>query len=108
MNRMQRGDWVVLPSKHKPAIHIAEITGDLTHIVADQHPFSHYRDVKWIAEDIPRSNFGQDLLYSFGAFMSICQIKKNDAENRFKAMAKKNWAPETDLPPGPDIIDGGG
>ena len=43
--------------------------------------------------DIPRSNFEQDLLYSFGAFMSICRISRNDAEARIKAMAKNNWHP---------------
>ena len=39
--------------------------------------------------DIPRSNFDQDLLYSLGAFLTICEVKRNDAEKRIRAMAGK-------------------
>ena len=90
---MELGDWVVLPSKHKPAIHIAEVTGPYTFLPDGPDPFFHCRAVKWIAEDIPRSNFDQDILYSFGAFMTVCQISRNDAELRVKAMAKSGWKP---------------
>ena len=31
---------------------------------------------------IPRSRFDQDLLFSFGAAMTVCQIKRNNAEER--------------------------
>ena len=85
------GDWVVLPSKHKPAIHIAEVTGEYQFVPKAEDPFYHFRTVKWIARDIPRSNFDQDLLYSFGAFMTVCQIKRHDAESRVRAMAKNGW-----------------
>jgi len=88
---IQPGDWVVLPSKHKPAIHIAEIKGGYAFDQKAQDPFYHYREVKWIAHDVPRSNFDQDLLYSFGAFMTVCQISRNDAENRIRAMGEKGW-----------------
>lgn len=88
---MQKGDWVVLPSKMKPSIHIAEITGEYVHDSKAQDPYFHYREVKWFATDIPRSNFDQDLLYSFGAFMTICRISRNDAEERVRQMAKNNW-----------------
>lgn len=54
-------------------------------------PFYHYRDVEWFATDIPRSNFDQDLLYSFGAFMTICRISRNDADKRIREMYSKNW-----------------
>lgn len=87
------GDWVVLPSKHKPAVHIAEVTGEYTFVPDAEDPFFHYRTVKWIAEDIPRSNFDQDLLYSFGAFMTVCQISRNDAEKRVRLMAQSGWKP---------------
>jgi len=85
------GDWVVLPSKQKSAIHIAEIKSDYVSIPNGEDPFFHYRDVEWIAQDIPRTNFDQDLLYSFGAFMTVCQIKRNNAEVRIKEMAANNW-----------------
>lgn len=85
------GDWVVLPSKHKPVINIAEVTGKYVYTKDAVDPFFHYRNVKWIATDIPRSNFDQDILYSFGAFLTVCRIQRNDAEARIKEMAKCEW-----------------
>ena len=88
---MKPGDWIVMPSKLKPAIHFAEITGEYEYNSKANDPFYHYRSVKWIATDVPRSNFDQDLLYSFGAFMTICRIERNDAEKRVRAMGKAGW-----------------
>jgi restriction system protein len=85
------GDWIVLPSKQKPAIHVAEVKSEYTFNPNGVDPFFHYQDVEWIIQDVPRSNFDQDLLYSFGAFMTVCQVKRNDAEQRVHKMAKNNW-----------------
>lgn len=86
-----KGDWAILPSKKKPAIHIAEVLGDYVFEGGAEDPYYHHRDVRWIAQDIPRSNFDQDILYSLGAFMTVCQISRNDAELRVKAMANNSW-----------------
>ncbi len=88
---MKKGDWVVVPSKLKPAIHIGEVIGDYIFHPKNKPPFFHSRDVRWIETDIPRINFDQDLLYSFGAFMTICEIKRNNAENRVRVMQKNGW-----------------
>ena len=90
-HRMQKGDWVVLPSKLKSALHFGEIVGDYAYEEKLGVPYYHYRDVKWFALDIPRSNFDQDLLYSFGAFMTVCRISRNDAESRVQEMARNKW-----------------
>lgn len=82
------GDLVVLPSKHKPAIHLAEVTAPYAFVPDADDYFHHYLEVKWLQQDLPRTNFDQDLLYSFGAFMTVCQIKRNDAEKRVRAMAQ--------------------
>ena len=50
---------------------------------------------------IPRTVFPQDLLYSFGAFMTICRIQRNDAEARVKAMAARHWQAEGVAAPTP-------
>ncbi|WP_274307973.1 restriction endonuclease [Solibacillus daqui] len=89
--KMQKGDWVILPSKRSRTIHFGEIIGDYTFDETLGSPYYHYRKVKWFATDIPRDNFEQDLLYSFGAFMTVCKIHKNDAEVRLKAMANNGW-----------------
>ncbi|MEN8179171.1 MAG: restriction endonuclease [Pseudomonadota bacterium] len=92
------GDWVVLPSKQKPAIHVAKVKGEYTFNPAGDDPFFHYCDVEWIVQDVPRSNFDQDLLYSFGAFMTVCQVSRNDAEQRVHKMAKNDWKPSVAVP----------
>jgi len=90
-HRMKIGDWIALPSKFKAAIHFGKITGDYTFCPDAQDPLYHYRTVDWFATDIPRSNFDQDILYSLGAFMTICQIKRNNAEQRITEMSENSW-----------------
>ena len=95
-----KGDLIVLPLKTQPTIYIGEIQSDYHFESAGPNPFYHWRDVKWIGKEIPRSHFGQDLLYSFGAFMTICRITRNNAESRIAAMRANGWKPETK----PDVI----
>lgn len=92
---IKKGDLVVLPLKTQPAIYIGEVTGDYQAAPDGPNPFYHWRSVKWIAEAIPRTHFAQDLLYSFGAFMTICRVQRNNAEQRIAAMQANGWKPET-------------
>jgi restriction system protein len=91
ISKIKAGDWIVLPSKHKSAIHIAEVISGINYDGNVEDIYRHYYQVNWFATDIPRTNFDQDILYSFGAFMTVCQIKRNDAEKRIQAMQKNNW-----------------
>ena len=45
------------------------------------------RKVKWLRTDVQRDTFKQDLLYSFGAIGTVCEIRRNDALNRVLAVA---------------------
>jgi restriction system protein len=103
---MVPGDWVALPRKHKPAIHIGEITGGYVFDPKGPNPFYHHRAVKWLETDIPRSNFDQDLLYSLGAFTAICGVRRNDAETRIRAMAGNGWK-SAGIPHPQGLIDSG-
>lgn len=94
-HEMQKGDLIVMPSKMQRAIYVAEITGGYQFEKQGPDPFYHSRTVKWIGEAIPRNNFGQDLLHSFGAFTTICRITRNNAASRIEAMRKSGWKPET-------------
>ena len=89
-HKMSRGDWVAVPSKRK-TIHVGEITGDYTFDPNAENPYHHHRAVRWIEQDIPRNNFDQDILNSLGAFMTVCQIKRKDAERRVRAMQSSGW-----------------
>jgi restriction system protein len=94
-HEIKKGDLVVLPLKTQPSIYVGEITGDYHAAPEGPNPFFHWRPVKWIAEAVPRTHFGKDLLYSFGAFMTICRIQRNNAEQRIAAMRANGWKPET-------------
>ncbi len=92
VNEMKGGDWIVLPSKLKrAAIHFAEVKGPYVFDPDADDPYYHYRTVKWVATDVPRSSFDQDLLYSFGAFKTVCRVERNDAEARIRSMAAEGW-----------------
>ena len=90
-HRLSIGDWIVLPSKKKASIHFGIVTGEYEHNPSGPNPFFHSRTVDWFAQDIPRNNFEQDLLYSFGAFMTVCRITRNNAESRLHTMAENGW-----------------
>ena len=110
-NGMEVGDWIAMPLKNKAAIAFGEIKGGYQYHPKAKDPYFHSRKVKWLDKEVPRSIFDQDLLYSFGAFMTFCQIHRNDAENRVKAMAAKGWksvavaTSELDLASGDEAID---
>ncbi len=88
---MVKEDWLLVPSKKKAAIHVAEISGDYSYDSGAPDPFFHTRALKWITTDIPRSNFDQDLLHSVNAAMTVCKISRHEAERRIRAMAKNGW-----------------
>jgi restriction system protein len=54
--------------------------------------------VRWTKTDLPRSAFEQDLLYSLGAFMAVCQVTRNNAEARIRGIVegRKTEAPDLD------------
>ena len=74
----------MLPLKHKPAIAVGKIVSDYIFNSANEGGFRHYREVEWLNSDVSRSIFDQDLFYSFGAFMTVCLIQRNDAEKSDK------------------------
>lgn len=91
---MKPGDLVILPLKSRRTIQVGEVAGGYHYNPDGPQPYYHWRSVKWIRE-VPRSHFGKDLLYSFGAFMTICRITRNNAEQRLEAMRAGGWKPES-------------
>lgn len=88
---VQKGDWVVLPRKHTPSLAFAEVVEGYTFDPKADATYRHSIKVKWLNIEVPRTAFDQDLLYSFGAFMTVCRMSKNNAEARVRAMAKTGW-----------------
>jgi restriction system protein len=85
---IKKGDLAALPLKGQDAIAIGKVIGDYKYQPNNPEDARHTRDVEWIQQDIPRNRFDQDLLYSLGAFLTVCQIKRNNAEERIKAILK--------------------
>lgn len=96
---MKQGDWVAVPRKTKAAIGFGEVTGSYRYDPNAEQPYRHSRTVKWLNADAPRTALDQDLLYSLGAFMTVCEIKRNDAEKRIRAMAEGGWKSTAPAPP---------
>jgi restriction system protein len=88
---MKPGDWVIVPRKSSGTIAVGEIKAGYTFDVSANPVYRHFRTVQWLNTNVPRSAFDQDLLYSFGAIMTVCEIKRNEAEKRVRAMAQKGW-----------------
>ncbi|WP_419739229.1 restriction endonuclease [Ruegeria sp.] len=84
VNRIQVGDIVVSPLKKQGGIAIAEVTGPYVYDGSSTGPM---RPVKWLRTDVPRDTFKQDLLYSFGAIQTVCEVSRNDALNRVLSVA---------------------
>jgi restriction system protein len=80
------GDLVALPLKTQSGtVAIGRITGPYKYCADLPPEAKHSRAVEWLKE-IPRTQFDQDLRHSLGAFMTVCRIKRNNAEERVKAM----------------------
>lgn len=87
-NRIKEGDTVVIPLKTHPGqVALGRAAGPYMYLEVNGE-MRHTRKVDWIRPDAPRTSFKQDLLYSLGAFLTACQITRNNAESRFDQVLK--------------------
>ncbi len=84
--RMAEGDLVALPLKGTPAVAFGRVTGPYRYVPDAPESMRHQRSVAWIREDVPRESIDQDILFSLGAFLTVCRIQRNDAEVRVRAL----------------------
>ena len=96
---MQTRDLVILPRKLTSQIAIGRVTGPYRFTQVNSE-LRHTRPVQWLQTDIPRTTFEQDLLYSFGAFMTVCNISRNDAARRVAAVLAGKADPGPSVPTG--------
>jgi len=90
---IQVGDIIVLPLKSQPSqIAIGRAKGLYSYMTVSGEK-RHVRPVDWIRPAVPRSVFKQDLLYSLGAFMTVCRITRNNAEVRLAEIINGNPDP---------------
>ena len=97
-------DLVAMPLKGRSAIAFGDVTGGYAYRPENPPGTKHVRPVRWRPE-IPRASISQDLLYSLGAFLTVCRIERNDAERRLRALlegkpAEQRLPAETIATPG--------
>jgi restriction system protein len=98
---MHIGDLVVMPLRHQSdQIAIGRIAGPYTYRPDAAPDRRHTHPVKWIRVDQPRSTIQQDLLYSLGSLLTVCELRRNAAAYRLERLAA------TGVDPGPSGGDG--
>lgn len=90
--RIQKDDLIAMPLKNRPQIAIGKATGPYQYRT-DLGDIHHTVPVRWIRDDIPRTSFEQDLLYSLGSARTVCQVTRNNAEQRVLEILKGNKDP---------------
>jgi restriction system protein len=96
--RIQVGDIVVMPLKASKQIAIGRCTSGYKYLNNEDTDKRHAIGVDWVRTDIPRSEIKQDLLFSLGAFMTVCQLDRNDAEMRLKKILEGGSDPGAEIP----------
>ena len=100
-DRIQEGDIVVLPLKSRSSIAFGRIVGPYRYRGDFPTYAQHTRAVEWVRIDVPRGDIGRDLLFSFGAALTVCRISRANAEQRVTAIIKGSRDPSLSSPPSP-------
>jgi restriction system protein len=106
--RMQTGDLVALPLKSAPAVAFGRLTGEYRYVSDAIETMRHQRCVEWVSDGTPRDVIDQDLLYSLGAFLTVCRISRNDAEQRIVELLATPSSADREgasTASGPDMIE---
>lgn len=96
--RIEVGDIVVMPLKTSKQIAIGRCSSGYRYMDNDDSGKRHSVGVTWQRVDVPRTAFKQDLLFSLGAFMTVCRLDRHDAEKRLAAVLAGGVDPGADLP----------
>lgn len=80
--RMEQGELVALPLKTSGTVAIGRVNGPYKYREDLGSDFKHARGVEWLETSVERDAFDQDLLYSFGAFLTIGRVQRENAEQR--------------------------
>jgi restriction system protein len=82
--QIKKGDIIVLPSKFAPEIHVGIVKGEYQYKEINKDVY-HIIPVSW-EKTLSRSDFDEDLLYSFGSLLTVSCITRNNAAERLNAL----------------------
>ncbi len=91
--RISVGDLVVMPLKGSPVLAVGRVTGGYQYRDDPNPSLRHVLPVEWLRTDVSRTAVKQDLLYSLGAFLTVCELKRNDAAHRVAALVDAGTDP---------------
>jgi restriction system protein len=74
VHELQKGHYVVYPSKHDRQVHIGQVEGKYEYRPDLEKEYPHVHSVKWL-KSFPRTYFSQGALYEIGSAMSFFQVK---------------------------------
>lgn len=98
-SRIQVGDIVVLPLRTRSRrLAMGRCTSGYNYLPSAEPGKRHSIGVQWLRTDVARSDLKQDLLFSLGAYMTICEIARNDAETRLAWVLEGGKDPGASLP----------
>jgi restriction system protein len=81
-HRIEIGDLVCLPLKSSGQVAIGKVTGAYEYDSEASPQQRQRRKVEWLRTDVSRAAIKQDLLYTLGAYMTVCEISRNDGAQR--------------------------
>ena len=82
-----------MPLKKTSQIALGVVTGGYRYLDDPEAWWHHAVAVDWKRTDVPRTAVRQDLLYSLGALMTVCEIKRNDGAWRLQRILETGSDP---------------
>lgn len=92
-SRVRAGDLVALPLKTTSQIALGIVTAGYEYREVSDVGRRHMVTVHWKRVNVPRSAVQQDLLHSLGAFMTVCEITRNDGAWRLQQILESGNDP---------------
>ncbi len=78
VQKIQIGDYVLIPSKGSHTYVLATVTGDYEYNADQNECLQHCRSIKVLIKDFPRDALSQQIQYSLGAFRTVFRVKYED------------------------------
>ena len=88
LTKVKMGELIIVPMKTSNTIWIGKVKSEYQFRTDLGSDMKHTRQVTWIRKNVLRSEFQQDLLYTFGSAMTFSRAERNEAEQRVLAFVK--------------------
>lgn len=82
-DKMQIGDWVLVPGENSRQYSIGVIDGDYYYDPCAGEHFYHQRKVKWKMHNVKREEFSKSMQYSLGAFRTVFSLNDTKEFSEF-------------------------